>query len=117
MLAAAAPFVTIRPAYAEPQTYSRDAIVDVYRLPSAGVAVFEGAIELLHAEVSATRVNAGETLRVVLYWGRATARPIRATACSLKATDMDGAPIGRTYALPYGGKVRHATLAAWCVLP
>jgi hypothetical protein len=62
MLAAAAPFVTIRPAYAEPQTYSRDAIVDVYRLPSAGVAVFEGAIELLHAEVSAKRVNAGETV-------------------------------------------------------
>jgi 4-amino-4-deoxy-L-arabinose transferase-like glycosyltransferase len=103
MLAVAAPFVTIRPAYAEPQTYGRDAIVAVYRLPSAGVAVFEGTIELLHAEVLAKRVNAGETLRVVLYWG--ALRPANQSyRVLIEAIDMDGAPIGRTYALPYGGR-------------
>jgi 4-amino-4-deoxy-L-arabinose transferase-like glycosyltransferase len=103
MLAVAAPFVTIRPAYAEPQTYGRDAIVAVYRLPSAGVAVFDGAIDLLHAEVQPKHVEAGKTLRVTLYWGARW--PItQSYRVLIEAFDLAGTNIGSTYALPYNGR-------------
>ena len=102
-LAIAAPPLTIRPAYAEPPAFSREAIVAAHRLPSAGVAVFDGAIDLLHAEVSPRRVRAGEPLQVTLYWG--AQRPVNQSyRVLLEAVDLDGAPIGRTYALPYGGR-------------
>ncbi len=102
-LALAAPFVTIRPAYAQPPTYSRDAIVAAYRLPSAGVATFDGAIDLLHAEVSPARIHAGDALRVTLYWG--AAQPVNQSyRVLIEALDLDGELIGRTYALPYGGR-------------
>ena len=102
-LAIATPILTIRPAYAEPSTYSREAIVAAYRLPSAGVALFDGAIDLLHAEVSPRHVRAGEALGVTLYWG--ARQPItQSYRVLIEAVDMDGKIIGSTYALPYGGR-------------
>jgi 4-amino-4-deoxy-L-arabinose transferase-like glycosyltransferase len=102
-LAIAAPILTIRPAYAEPPTFSREAIIDTYRLPSAGVAIFDGMIELLHAEVSAKYVNAGESLQVVLYWG-ATQPVNQSYRVRIEVLDLDGTVIGQAYALPYGGR-------------
>jgi len=102
-LAIATPILTIRPAYAEPHTYSREAIVAAYRLPSAGVAIFDGAIDLLHAEVSSRHVSAGEALGVTLYWG--ARQPItQSYRVLIEALDLTGTTIGSTYALPYGGR-------------
>jgi hypothetical protein len=67
------------------------------------VAVFDGAIELLHAEISNKRINSSEALRVVLYWG--AVRPANQSyRVLIEAVDLDGQPIGRTYALPYSGR-------------
>jgi hypothetical protein len=42
-------------------------------------------------------------LQVTLYWG--AQRPVNQSyRVLLEAVDLDGAPIGRTYALPYGGR-------------
>lgn len=102
-LAVAVPFVTLRPAYATPDFMSRGSIVATYRLPSAGVATFDGAIELLHAEVGAKRVKPGEPLSVALYWG--ARQPINQSyRVVLEALDLEGEIIGRKMAIPFGGR-------------
>ncbi|PJF47315.1 MAG: hypothetical protein CUN48_09295 [Candidatus Thermofonsia Clade 3 bacterium] len=102
-LAVATPFVTLRPAYATPDTMSRTALVAAYRLPSAGVAVFDGMIELLHAEVGAKRVAPGGQLEVILYWG-ALAPVNQSYRVVLEALGLDGEVIGRKLAIPFGGR-------------
>ncbi len=102
-LAVAAPFATLWPAYATPDIMSREALIAAYRLPSAGVAMFDGAIELLHAEVGAKRLKPGEHLEVTLYWG--ALRPINQSyRVVLEALDLDGEVIGRKMAIPFGGR-------------
>ncbi|MCS6846669.1 MAG: glycosyltransferase family 39 protein [Anaerolineae bacterium] len=102
-LAIAAPFVTIRPAYALPSMMSREGIVAAHQLPSAGVATFDGVIELLHAEVGTKRVKPGEHLDVTLYWG--ARQPVNQSyRVVLEALDLDGEVIGRKMAIPFGGR-------------
>ncbi len=102
-LAVAAPFATLRPAYATPDTMRKTELVAAYRLPSAGVAVFDSMIELLHAEVGAKRVAPGEQLEVTLYWGALT--PVNQSyRVVLEALDLDGKMIGRKMAIPFGGR-------------
>ncbi|MCL6510817.1 MAG: glycosyltransferase family 39 protein [Anaerolineae bacterium] len=102
-LAVAAPFVTILPAYTTPPTMSREAIVAAYRLPSAGVATFDGAIELLHAEVASRRVKPGDQLPVTLYWG--ALQPVNQSyRVVLEALDLEGETVGRKLFIPFGGR-------------
>ncbi|BCX04624.1 MAG: hypothetical protein KatS3mg053_2562 [Candidatus Roseilinea sp.] len=102
-LAIAAPFATIRPAYALPDMMSREALVAAHRLPSAGVATFDGAIDLLHAEVESKRVKPGDSLGVTLYWG--ALQPVNQSyRVVLEALDLDGNIIGRKMAIPFGGR-------------
>lgn len=103
VLAVAAPFATIRPAYALPELMNREGLIAAHRLPSAGVATFDGAIELLHAEVGAKRVKPGEGLDVTLYWG--ALQPVNQSyRVVLEALDLDGDVIGRKMAIPFGGR-------------
>ena len=102
-LAVAAPFATIMPAYARPPTMSREAIVAAYRLPSAGVATFDGMIELLHAEVASRRVKPGDQLPVTLYWG--ALQPVNQSyRVVLEALDLEGETVGRKLSIPFGGR-------------
>ncbi|MCS7055594.1 MAG: glycosyltransferase family 39 protein [Thermoflexales bacterium] len=102
-LAVAAPFLTLQPAYALPDMMQRQALVVAHRLPSAGVATFDGMIELLHAEVGKKRVKPGESLDVTLYWG--ALQPVNQSyRVVLEALDLDGEVIGRKMAIPFGGR-------------
>jgi len=102
-LAVAAPFATILPAYATPSTMGREAIVAAYRLPSAGVATFDGVIELLHAEVASQRVRPGDQLGVTLYWG--ALQPVNQSyRVVLEALDLEGETVGRKLSIPFGGR-------------
>ncbi len=102
-LAIAVPFTTILPAYATPPTMRREALITAHRLTGTGVATFDGAIELLHAEAGPKRVKPGESLEVTLYWG--ALQPINQSyRVVLEALDLDGEVIGRKMAIPFGGR-------------
>lgn len=103
-LAAAVPFVTILPAYATPDLMSRARAIEAYDLPRGeAYTTFDGAIELLHAEVSSRHVRAGEEIGVTLYWG--ARQPINQSyRVVLEALDLNNALIGRRLFIPFNGR-------------
>jgi hypothetical protein len=99
-LALATPFWVVRPAFAEPSYLTAQ---QVAALPTQNGPTFGGDVMLLHAQVGQRSVRPGEAMRVRLVWG--AVRPIgQSYRVILEALDLNGDVIGRTYAIPFGGR-------------
>ncbi|MDW8396697.1 MAG: phospholipid carrier-dependent glycosyltransferase, partial [Anaerolineae bacterium] len=104
-LAVAAPFVTIRPAYAVPELHSKTTLIETYNLPRGErYTTFDGVIELIHAEVGARRVRPGEALSVTLFWGALRPIPERSYAVVLEAVGIDERVLADEWYIPFGGR-------------
>lgn len=103
-LSIATPFATLRPAYFIPQMMSQAQIIEQYGLPQAAqYPTFDGTVKLLHAKVEPNRVNAGDAVKVTLFWGGV--QPINQSyRVVLEAIDIDGEVIGRQQFIPFNGR-------------
>lgn len=101
-LSLAAPFVTIRPAFATPEPLDEAQVLAQFNLQPSNT-VFDGNVKLLHAQLAATRLAAGEPLRVTLYWG--ALQPIdQSYRTIIEAVDSTGRVVATRKFIPFGGR-------------
>lgn len=99
-LALSAPFVVIRPAFATPPPLSA---AQTQSLPTGANVTFGGQVRLLHGELDGWRVQAGQSLKLHLFWGAVQPIP-KSYRVLLEVVDLNGELIARRRYIPFQGR-------------
>ncbi len=100
VLAISAPWLVIRPAFATPVTLGPQ---QVAAFGGGAKVTFGGQVQLLHSEFGQWRVQAGQPLKLRLFWGATQPIP-KSYRILLEAVDLQGELIARRRFIPFQGR-------------